>query len=98
MRDRGTYYVVREAHKVETDQQVGYPSSSQKLELTNRSKKLLNDLYPSSKVKSPERPGSSRLRNYSRLRRLFRLHLRRIPMSSKYNSRSGSTIESIASL
>lgn len=22
MRDRGTYYVVREAHKVETDQQV----------------------------------------------------------------------------
>jgi len=24
MRDRGTYYVVREAHKVETDQQVSF--------------------------------------------------------------------------
>jgi hypothetical protein len=29
MRDRGTYYVVREAHKVETDQQVSYPLSTQ---------------------------------------------------------------------
>lgn len=27
MRDRGTYYVVREAHKVETDQQVRMTSS-----------------------------------------------------------------------